>query len=79
MKEQHEHEDVEVKVLGMTRNGALLRFVKDMAGDESEKCGVFGPLGSSVVGPDSMGIWGPFLHLRCTDWSLSLRGASYQN
>lgn len=60
MKEQHEHEDVEVKVLGMTRDGALLRFCKDMAGDESGKCGVFGPLGSSVVGPDSVGIWGHF-------------------
>lgn len=46
--------------------GHCLGFFKDMAGDESEKRGVFGPLGSSVVGPDSVGIRGPFLHWRCT-------------
>ena len=44
--------------------GHCLGSVEGVAGVESEKCGVSGPLGPRVVGLDSVGIWGPFLDLR---------------
>lgn len=34
-------------------------------GDESEKCGISGPLGPWVAILDFVGVWGPFLDLRC--------------
>ena len=40
-----------------------------MAGDESEKCGISGPLGPGVAILDSVGVWGPFLDLRCVGLS----------
>lgn len=43
--------------------GNCLGSVEDMA-DQSEKCGILGPLGVTVVRLDSVGIWEPFLDLR---------------
>lgn len=45
--------------------GHCLGYVEDMTGDESEKCGIFGPLGAVVVGLGFMDIWEPFLNVRC--------------
>lgn len=38
-------------------------------GDESEKCGISGPLGPWVAILDFVGVWGPFLDLRCVGLS----------